>query len=187
MVKHILELIETLMRNGLVQMAETPEEDIQGANDLYQHVNVSFRRTIQGLRIMSKWLVSNFSYIESSRVASAATPEELAVAVNQFLETYANFYNALVKTFPSDRLPELRAPLEEDVFMNGFSPIKRGMFMPMASTARGFEPGQSQVHPNDEYLMRISDMIKDARSVSDDEVSVHVNNVLHADFVNQCR
>lgn len=169
MVKHILELTRSLMYNGVVQMAETPE-DVQGSKDLSRHITVSLRRTIQGLRIMSKWLVSNFSYIESSRVASAATPEDLAETVNGFLKTYAEFFTVLAETFPPQQLPELRAPLEEDVFMNGFSPIKRGLFAPVALTEKGLEPGQSQVHPNEEYLMRISDLIEDARSICDDEV-----------------
>lgn len=167
---HILTLYRTLLHLGEKEIAEKPEENVQGdSSDLAQHITAKFRRTLPALRIASKWLRSNFTYIE----LSASTPESLSVAIESLWSTYVSFYAALSDTFPLEQLPSLKGPLEEDVEMTGFLPIKRLMFVSAAMTEDGLNPGQSEVHPNEEQLMRISDLLKDAHFIADVDVSLY--------------
>lgn len=176
MASHILDLFRSLLQIGTTQLrlalAETP--DVQDKDDLAQRITAEFRRTLPALRIASKWLRSNLSYIESAQ-SSVATSPTFSAAITEFWSVYAEFFTALSETFPRARLPVLKGPLEEDVDMSGFSPIKRMMFNLPASTDNGLESGQSQVHPNEEQLMRIADLLGDALSVSDLEVRIYLD------------
>lgn len=167
MATHILELYRSLLEVGSAQLAESPEV-LQNGDDLALHITATFRRTLPALRIASKWLRSNFSYIESFPVG---TSETIIDVLSDFWRAYMAFFTALMDAFPPERLPTLKGPLEEDVEMTGFSPIKRLMFGLPAHTEDGLSPGQSQVHPNEEQLMRIADLLTDATILSGMEVS----------------
>ena len=54
------------MQIGEKELAEKPEDSIQDnlSRDLAQRITAIFRRTLPALRIASKWLRSNISYIE---------------------------------------------------------------------------------------------------------------------------
>lgn len=111
----------------------------------------------------------------------------------EFWRTYAQFLTALCRAFPLERLPKLVTTLEEDVEMAGFSPLKK--FVPgevvgvtgikecLKDARNGSANGvplavpPEQVHPNEEQLMRIADLIADAQSIARDEVCGV--NVLH--------
>lgn len=105
-----------------------------------------------------------------------------------FWKAYVGFVNALTETFPVDDLPKLVAPLEEDVDVLGFLPLKKfmmgdvksvGASRPESPKENGNGKGKKgaanvardQVHPNVEQLMRIWDMHGDAKAVSEDDVS----------------
>ena len=63
----------------------------------------------------------------------------------------------------------LERPLEEDVELAGFSPIKQTL---LTAPIHGEERAEdvSKVHPNVEYLMRISDLLKDGELLASLEV-----------------
>ena len=104
----------------------------------------------------------------------------------EFWRAYAQFSTALHRAFPPDKLPKLVTTLEEDVEMAGFSPLKK--FVPgevVGATLNKEGPKDAhigcvngvpqvvppeQVHPNEEQLMRIADLLVDAQAIVRDEV-----------------
>ena len=156
---HIIGLHITLLKIGLIELDEAPEDASE--NDLAQRITATFRRTLPALRIASKWLRANFKYVLQ---AQSDGNEKDALWT-----TYSRFSNALSHTFPVERLPSMNAPLDEDTEMRGFSPLNK--MMDAGHTAGGDENGvgdnsapvgQGQVHPNEEQLMRIADLLGDA-------------------------
>lgn len=105
--------------------------------------------------------------------------------IHEFWREYARFGNSLVGAFPAEKLPELRTQLEEDVDMAGFLPLRKymtgsdGKPLGIARQTPAESPeeqqeraqGREQVHPNEEQLMRIADILADAKAVAEDEVS----------------
>jgi protein SMG7 len=192
MLAHLLAIHEVLLQIGVVELAEAPPEDA-AENDLAQRITAPFRRTLPALRIASKWLRANFQYVmrshelETAPAASGVgthrrkesrTEEKLSRCVSQFWNAYTRFLTSLWRTFPPERLPVLSAPLEEDVDMRGFLPLRQTMGdgksaedqdvpadLPKLSSAEG------QVHPNEEQLMRIADLLDDAKTLASVEVS----------------
>lgn len=167
MVSYVLEIYRVLLDVGSAQLAESPEV-VQNEDDLALHITAVFRRTLPALRIASKWLRSNFSYIET--LPSTGISESPSDVLDEFWSSFRSFFTALRDAFPPEKLPSMKGPLEEDVEMTGFSPIKRLMFSLPAPTDDGLMPGQSQVHPNEEQLMRISDLLADAVLITGMEV-----------------
>ncbi|KAH8112248.1 hypothetical protein DFH11DRAFT_515324 [Phellopilus nigrolimitatus] len=163
MASHILDLSRTLLVMGSHELAEKPE-NVQDKDDLAQHITAAFRRTLPAARIASKWLRSNFSYVETAMSSGTTSPSFLE-AIKDFWKAYTSFSTSLSEAFPITRLPSLKNPLEEDVDMTGFSPIKKSMFKRSAPTENGLALGQDKVHPNEEYLMRISDLLEDAHQM----------------------
>ena len=107
--------------------------------------------------------------------------------LSEFWRAYAQFSTALHKAFPLEKLPKLVTILEEDVEMAGFSPLKRfvpGEVVSATSVSKegvkdvrsGSANGAAQtvlpeqVHPNEEQLMRIADLLIDAQAVAAEEV-----------------
>lgn len=107
--------------------------------------------------------------------------------VPEFWRTYAQFSTVLCRDFPADKLPQLTNLLEEDIEMAGFLPLKKfvpeqvvGTAMPNKENGKplpndpfnaGFQTIlPEQVHPNEEQLMRIADLLTDAQAIADDEV-----------------
>lgn len=165
MASYILNLLRSMLKVSKKQLEEKPEDEA----DLAQKITAAFRRLLPALRIGSKWLRSNYGFLETS-LAAAATSEAFLAAIKSFWEAYALFFTALMNTFPREKLPQLAGPLEEDVYMSGFSPIKRDLLQRMAPTENGLAPGQDTVHPNEEYLMRLSDLLNDFHLLKDSEV-----------------
>lgn len=175
---HVLGVMRTLLQIGSVQLADastSPEPAVNGTPagsgemqaDLAQNITAVFRRTLPALRIASKWLSVHFQYLAeaSSRLepeADMAIPSE----ISEFWASYMTFSSLLGNIFPIEKLPKMTLPLEEDVDVSGFAPLKRAMFDPNSSSANGLEPGQSQVHPNEEQLMRIADLLGDAVTIN---------------------
>lgn len=113
--------------------------------------------------------------------------------LEQFWNEYLRFCDTLIHAFPMDQIPELQTQLEEDVEMAGFLPLRKYMYgsdgKPPGSRRTSTDPGMTskvigdaqsteedralgreQVHPNEEQLMRISDILVDAKAVAEDEV-----------------
>ncbi|KAF8470376.1 hypothetical protein JB92DRAFT_3135163 [Gautieria morchelliformis] len=176
---HILGIMRTLYQIGGVQLADassSPEPSINGRAlaageaqiDLAQSITAVFRRSLPTLRIASKWLIVHVSYFsEAGSRLGSETGVDISTLLSEFWASYSSFSTLLGKVFPIDKLPKMTLPLEEDVDVSGFAPLKQAMFNPTSCTANGLEPGQSQVHPNEEQLMRISDLLQDAIRISE--------------------
>lgn len=184
---HVLSLHQALLQVGLQELKEPLPVDA-AENDLAQRITAIFRRTLPALRIASKWFRANFKYVmqdpeaaalketDNSKVTDNQDQDQQhrqicssSTATIQFWQVYADFSRALSRAFPVERLPALNAPLEEDVEMRGFLPLKKLMGEMKKSAA---SPGDVEVHPNVEQLMRISDLLEDARALVDMEVSL---------------
>ncbi|KAF7982839.1 hypothetical protein HWV62_25800 [Athelia sp. TMB] len=157
---HILSIHRVLLEVGLVQLGESPPQDA-AENDLAQQITATFRRMLPALRIASKWLRANFKYVQASADKLEAEKRGLCVIISDlpsFWTSYAAFTSTLYRLFPVNRLPALVSPLEEDVDMRGFLPLKKLM------VGEGHESSKAiaQVHPNEEQLMRIADLLSDA-------------------------
>ncbi|KAF8585618.1 hypothetical protein K439DRAFT_1027992 [Ramaria rubella] len=174
---HILNIMRTLFQIGCVQLTDastSPEPAVNGTPlgtgevqaDLAQNITAVFRRTLPALRIGSKWLSVHFSYLSEASSRLSQTDVDIVLLMTEFWTSYLAFSTLLGRIFPKEKLPKMTQPLEEDVDVSGFAPLKRSMFNPNASSANGLEPGQSQVHPNEEQLMRIADLLDDAVKIS---------------------
>lgn len=160
MLAHVLALHKCLLETGIDQLKEPPPPDA-AENDLAQSITAIFRRTLPALRIASKWLIANYSYL----MAHAAADLKDAEDINVFWETFAHFARALSRAFPAKKLPSMAGPLDEDIEMRGFLPLQN-----MMEEDQAISPKQDQVHPNVLQLMRISDLLKDSTALVKMEV-----------------
>lgn len=179
---HLLSLFRALLQVGIEKLKEPPPVDSD--KDLAQRLIVEFRRTLPAMRIAGKWLRANYKYVmsdpeaqgdrkgkardtESSGIISPSSAETI-----DFWRTYAEFLRALSRIFPQDRLPDLNFALTEDTEMRGFRPLKG--YMDPNKGSSGIEEGvplkESEVHPNDLHLMRIKDILSDAKALVEMEV-----------------
>ncbi|OCH87168.1 hypothetical protein OBBRIDRAFT_782085 [Obba rivulosa] len=95
----------------------------------------------------------------------------------EFWRSYAKFLNALARSFPQDRLPPLNVSLEEDIDLVGFLPLRKVLDHATSSNRAPKDGGHraptrgnaERVHPNEEQLMRIADLLEDAKALADAE------------------
>ena len=183
---HLLDLHSALLEVGKDELKDLPPMD--GVDDLAQRITATFRRTLPALRIASKWLRANFRYVvqdqefasfqltEKKGKGSESGNKKTNNKINghstktlQFWKTYAQFSLALSLAFPANELPSLSAPLEEDIEMRGFSPLRNLMGESKISSEKlsddGVGQSREQVHPNVEQLMRIADLLDDAQAL----------------------
>lgn len=185
---HLLDIHCALLEVGKDELKDLPPRD--GFDDLAQRITATFRRTLPALRIASKWLRANFKYVvqdqefasfqqtekEEKGKGSESNDKKTSNKISghstktiQFWKTYAQFSLALSLAFPADELPSLSAPLEEDIEMRGFSPLRNLMGESKISSEKLSDDGvgqpQEQVHPNVEQLMRIADLLDDAQAL----------------------
>lgn len=185
MLDHLLDLHCALLEVGKDELKDLPPMD--GVDDLAQRISATFRRTLPALRIASKWLRANFKYVVQDQEFVSfqqteqgkgweRTPNKISGHSTKtllFWKTYAQFSLALSLAFPVDKLPSLSAPLEEDIEMRGFSPLRNLMGESKISSGKlpdGVGQSREQVHPNVEQLMRIADLLDDAEILAAMEV-----------------
>ena len=186
---HLLDLHLVLLEVGKEELKEPPSTDANG--DLAQRITAIFRRTLPALRIASKWLRANFKYLEQDTefiafqekqnnkgLTAKTDPKKISrysIKSVNFWKAYAAFMLALSQAFPSQKLPPFDAPLEEDIEMRGFLPLRKLLGEERnpedKKISDGKEPTREQVHPNVEQLMRITDLLDDAKFLVDMEVS----------------
>lgn len=204
-VAQVLALYRTLLDVGSSEIAEARHEAAE--NGLAQRITATFRRTLPALRIASKWLRAHSRYVSQGQQSGvdsySGTSEDSESAQNRrkrksgsgrhgrsdrsailipglddFWRSYAKFLNALARSFPSDKLPSLNVPLEEDTDLIGFLPLRK--YLDRATTieqaarnegvrARSRRSAAEQVHPNEEQLMRIADLLEDGKALVDAE------------------
>lgn len=189
---HLLDLHHAVLEVGTDELKVPPPRDAP-SNDLAQLITGTFRRTLPALRIASKWLRANLKYMtldhEFNALQQIKKAEGIDIVHNteyqlsrgskhtrRFWRAYAAFMTALSIAFPLSKLPPLTAPLEEDIEMRGFLPLKKMMdeFKPnvdgVHSTA--LLPLAQEAHPNDWQLMRIADLLGDARELTSAPVRI---------------
>lgn len=169
--KHVLAIHQSLLKIGADELNLPPEDAAE--NDLAQCITAAFRRTLPALRVASKWLLANLKYVAyATPPAGSSQVEEL---LPDFWRHFLHFYNALYKLFPLEKLPSLLSPLDEDIDLRGFLPLRNLMIgdTPMivdaeANGSAAIGPqGRENVHPNEEQLMRISDLLNDVKNLAE--------------------
>ncbi|KAF8639187.1 hypothetical protein AX17_001673 [Amanita inopinata Kibby_2008] len=176
-VKHILDMHYTLLEVGKDELNVPPSHDTK--DDLGQQITATFRRTLPALRAASKWLRANAKYLsqdpefsayqQKKGAATAKSPKTISkhsTSTKRFWEMFAEFSRTLARTFPLGRLPKLTAPLEEDTDLRGFLPLKKLMDNVPIDDEGKIQP-REEVHPNEEQLMRIADLLGDARDIAE--------------------
>ncbi|KAJ3719148.1 hypothetical protein DFJ43DRAFT_1159295 [Lentinula guzmanii] len=172
---HLLSLYRALFEVGIENLKEPPPVEPNLASRLI----VEFRRTLPATRLVGKWLIANYKYVMNDPEARCL-PEKgntrdfspliispSSVETIDFWRKYANFLRALSRAFPADQLPQLTFALPEDMETRGFRPLKdyvrfeRGTHASDANVPRR----ESEVHPNDVQLMRIEDILCDAKTL----------------------
>lgn len=170
----------SLRRRGLEDSALLDDEDEEEleTDEMPQLISAILRRILPSLRIISKWLKLNTTYL--SRLASPSpsgndqvSSPELRAAISSFWDTYHAFFQSSSKLFILERLPSITKPLEEDLDMRGFAPLQKGKTADIDSFAAGATSAVDstdmggdgngddegrEVHPNEEHLMRLGDI-----------------------------
>lgn len=134
---------------------------------LHQHISAVLRRVLPSLRIISKWMKIHLEYV--SRIAPASG--DLLPAGLSFWRSYVLLVASVSQVFPIEQLPSLSGALEEDVDMKGFLPLSLGATTTATLGMQVNDDQHHDVHPNEEQLMRISDLQVDARLMSQTSVS----------------
>lgn len=176
--KHVLAIHQSLLEIGADELDLPPEDAAE--NDLAQCITATFRRTLPALRVASKWLLANLKYVAHATppTGSSQAEEIPGVFISDmpvFWRHFLRFYNALYKLFPIEKLPSLLSPLDEDIDLKGFLPLRSLMIgdtptIVDADTREGNGlgvQGRENVHPNEEQLMRISDLLKDVKNLAE--------------------
>ena len=170
---HVIAIHRVLLEIGAAELAVPPEDAAE--NDLAQRITAPFRRTLPALRIASKWLLANIKYVLHAVQApigvrlspiGRGTQEVVIEGLSLFWAKFAQFYSALSTVFPFASLPPLTTPLDEDIELKGFLPLRDLLVDGGTSTEavpgnetearpNGTMPhGREKVHPNEEQLMR---------------------------------
>ncbi|KAG8690558.1 hypothetical protein FRC11_010745 [Ceratobasidium sp. 423] len=182
-VAHLLALYTVLLeigtreiQDGIVEAGEMEGDERQRLEKLAQRITGTFRRTLPALRIANKWVKANVRYLqqysleggkEPNTPASPSLPNTMRPNLNKFWRAWSQFDAQLSDAFPMDLLPPITVDLEEDIDMRGFSPLKWGAGG-RVDLGRGIpsENEAASVHPNEEQLMRIGDLIVDAKYIT---------------------
>ncbi|KAG6820008.1 hypothetical protein H0H93_006554 [Arthromyces matolae] len=188
--EHLFDLHRGLLEVGIEELKVPPPTDAPG-DDLAQRITATFRRSLPALRIASKWLRANFKYVNQDHEFDAfqeirrteginmtRNPKfkvaRTSVRTQRFWQAYARFSTDLSRKFELGKLPHLTAPLDEDIEMRGFLPLKNlmgdGADLNEGSSSNAARPAQ-EAHPNEWQLMRIADLIRDAREIAKLEYS----------------
>jgi protein SMG7 len=157
---HVIRLHLALVRIAHPQLEEEAVKAPTGP--AAERITAILRRSLQNLRVASKWLRANLEYLSRASSPTRTTPD-LTAALAQFWPAYAEMLTLLARVFPADQLQGINVKLEEEIELSGFSPMKGSLYTDSTGPA-------GQVHPNDEYLLRISDILTDAALIADADV-----------------
>ncbi|ODO06491.1 hypothetical protein L198_01723 [Cryptococcus wingfieldii CBS 7118] len=176
----------SLAAGGSLERSALDDRPVDGAgirqDEMPQLISAVLRRNLPSLRLISKWLKLNSSYLSrlsNTRDSNLICSTNLTTAQGDFERQYEAFLGLIGKTFPLDRLPSLEEALEEDIDMRGFLGLVSGSasggsnglakFSAQGQTSeQGILDGRSaerEVHPNEEHLMRLSDLQVDGKLI----------------------
>ncbi|KAG8772509.1 hypothetical protein FRC15_002680 [Serendipita sp. 397] len=123
-----------------------------------ERITAVLRRVLQTLRVASKWLLGNQDYLYRAANPDKSPPPGLTRTLGEFWPAYARFATRLSTMFPKDDVRDIqKVTLDEDVELAGFAPLKKLLKAPEKLPV-GIA---NQAHPNEEYLLRIRDVLKD--------------------------
>jgi hypothetical protein len=163
-----------------------------------QRISPTLRRMLPALRLLSKWMKAHIGYVQKSRrqvqaqsmssedpdsttsAASVLAYEQMAAGVDRMWSSYANFVNVIRYAFPFEGLPTLGSAtlgqsgmsgidFEEDRDVRGFIPLRKGAMVEIRSLD-DIVPNPI-ISPEDEHLIRIADIIIDAKVVAETQSS----------------
>ncbi|KAI7945075.1 hypothetical protein MJO28_010770 [Puccinia striiformis f. sp. tritici] len=156
--------------------------------DLSQNIPAVLRRILPAMRIISKWVLSgHFDHINRVKLRLARSKKiklnsQLGTAEAEFWTKYHQTIELVKKHFPMDKLPTLDEciRLEEDFELVGFLPIARAMKIQQSTSSKsvdqfGFPPSCGACHPNEEHLMRLADLQRDAYQIEAKHFSAQSN------------
>lgn len=154
---------------------EIPSTESSNLEALSPHLTAALRRILPSLRIASKWLRTNVTYLARKALAPASshTSSSLSLCskIDHLRSTHAALANLLVQIFPPDELKRLDTALSEDVEMKGFGPLRNSAWGRDDDLGEGDEGEHGKEgHPNEEQLTRIWDFMNDAWIISKLEV-----------------
>ncbi|KAL1409657.1 hypothetical protein Q8F55_003653 [Vanrija albida] len=154
------------------------DTDADGMMALAQNITAVVRRILPALRIVSRWIKANLKYI--ARESWSHNPD-LSAALATFWHDYKRLMIALARLFPLAQLPGLDQPLEEDIDMKGFLPLRRGRSVnggaEFADQCDEVDDAPRHgVHPNEEQLMRIGDLLVDVKLLMQTEAGATLLN-----------
>ncbi|MCO5565467.1 hypothetical protein L7F22_019140 [Adiantum nelumboides] len=130
---------------------------------------------------------TNGNSIDSA--TSAKVSAQLANGIDDFWATYVHFINVIRFAFPFETLPSLGTSVgqsgmngldfEEDRDLRGFTPLKNASLNDVKThlASNSTETGRievsatSNLHPNEEQLIRIADILIDAKVIAETESS----------------
>lgn len=185
-------------REALEAAKRSSNGDLEEASDqssvLAKKITAVFRRMLPAMRISSKWIKSHVDYIERIRrpvIAEASVDndsleanqegkKELSSAIEVFWKQYVEFINIVRFAFPFDQLPKLGTVgqsgmtslnFEEDRDMRGFLPMKKAMLIDAKVGKDGNDEAEALLHPNEEHLIRIADLLIDAKVIAETATS----------------
>lgn len=194
---HALAIITELLDVGVGELRSVdPREiarQISQASDgednmiVAQSISAIVRRTLPALRIASMWFLSNGDYLSRYDSTNARyrkdepdVPEEVCIAVKRFWDIYIAFVNVLQSAFPHNLLKATTADimLEEDIDMLGFSPLRRRLKETTSSKGSATKSATvlsstagTTLHPNEEQVLRLGDILADANLLAHSDVS----------------
>lgn len=164
---HVMELHLGLVRLAITQL--NPDA-ISNSTTPAEKITAVLRRILQSLRVASRWVTVSLDYLYQSTIPTGDSNSEntaspgLTRVLGEFWSSYAVFITALEKTFPVKDLQVGNVSVEEDIEFAAFTPLK-GSLKPSKNAIP-----LNQVHPNDEYLLRIRDILSDAAVLVKSEV-----------------
>jgi len=150
---HLLAVLRSLLEVGLQELADDPAGD---TDDIAQKISATLRRMLPALRMVNKWLRTNYRFYANDEKKQ---PVEGSA---ELWNVYTRFFTTLGQKFPIERLTRLETPLDEDLDIRGFLPLTK--LMVTGNSGEGID--KAQVHPNEEQLMRIWDLLRDAKTLA---------------------
>ena len=154
---HLLAVLRSLLEVGLQELADDPAGD---TDDIAQKISATLRRMLPALRMVNKWLRTNYRFYANDE------KKQPVEGVAEFWKVYTRFFTTLGQKFPIEQLTPLETPLDEDLDIRGFLPLTKLMVTDNPAEA----VDRAQVHPNEEQLMRIWDLLGDAKTLAQTKV-----------------
>jgi hypothetical protein len=173
---YILNLHRALWDRARKEVRQGAKEDAT-AQGLEQNITATLRRMVETLRLTVVWTQANSQMIQNiiQDLPSGFTlsaEKRLMGDLRKFWQSFASFVTVMETTFPRADLPTTASALPEDVRLKGFLPFVSlpdldALQSELASGLAASEETTSQLHPNEEHLVRIADLLTRAHALVD--------------------